>query len=520
MSLTPGLLRPEHPTPRSLAALRRAFGFTGDRSDAQVTGLALRTQDLRPGDLFVAAPGATTHGAAHAGAAQQAGAVAVLTDAEGESIARTAGIPVLIAADPRAVLGDVAAWVHGTADRPPLLLLGVTGTNGKTTTVMLLDHLLRALGITAGYSTTAARGVAGERVPSRLTTPEADELHALIARMRERGASAAAVEVSAQSLSRNRIGGVVFDVVGFTNLTHDHLDEYGDMQTYFAAKAALFDPRHARRGVVSLDSPYGDRLVAAAGIPIVTIGMDGGTGGRTGAAPARSADWTVSEIQVGPDGTGFRLTGPAGERLQTRVSLLGEHAAADAAMAVVMLVESGFAFDRLAEAVAAGIDIRVPGRLERIPSQRGPAVYVDISHTPDAFLKSLTALRPLTRGRLMILFGADGDRDAGKRPEMGRIASELADVVLVTDHHSRYEDPAAIRAGIVAGVRSASNPAELHEVLAPQQAIRRALAMASDGDTVLWAGTGRTEYRDVRGVRIPYSFHDDAVAAMREAGLV
>lgn len=522
MSLTSGLLRPEHPTPRSLTALRRAFRFSGDRTDVRVTGLALRTEDVRPGDLFVAAPGARTHGAAHAMAARDAGAVAVLTDAAGGALARSTDLPVLITDDPRAVLGAVAAWVHRTAERAPLLL-GVTGTNGKTTTVMLLDHLLRALGSTVGYSTTATRGVADEWVRSRLTTPEADELHASIARMRERGAVAAVIEVSAQALARHRVDGVRFDVAGFTNLTHDHLDEFGDMERYLAAKAALFDPQHARRGVVSLDSPAGARLVAASRIPLVTIAAepfaDAAADPAAGSAD-RSPDWTVTDIEVEPAGTHFTLRGPAGERLRTSVALLGAHAAADAALAIVMLVTAGYAFDALTDAIGLGIDVSVPGRLERIPAERGPAVYVDISHTPDAFLKSLTALRPLTPGRLMILFGADGDRDATKRPQMGRIAAEHADVVFVTDHHARFEDPAVIRAGILRGARGAEHPAELHEVLAPSDAIRAAISIAGDGDTILWAGTGRTEYRDVRGVRMPYSFYDEAVAAMGEAGLI
>ena len=256
MTLTPGLLRPHRPAPRRLDALARhcRAAVHGETRGRFVTGVTLRSQDVRPGDLFVGLPGAGAHGAAYAGAAQQAGAVALLTDAAGAELAAGIDLPVLVVEEPRRMLGEAAAWILRTADAVPLLL-GVTGTNGKTTTVTMVEQLLRRLGLRTGLSTTAERVVDGVRVASRLTTPEADELHALLAVMRERRVDAAAIEVSAQAIVRARVAGVRFDVAGFTNLTHDHLDDFGDMETYFAAKAALFEPGSARRGVVSLDSP-------------------------------------------------------------------------------------------------------------------------------------------------------------------------------------------------------------------------------------------------------------------------
>jgi UDP-N-acetylmuramoyl-L-alanyl-D-glutamate--2,6-diaminopimelate ligase len=459
---------------------------------------------VRPGDVFAALPGAGTHGAAFAAAAQSAGAVALLTDRAGAELAEGVDLPVLVVDEPRRLLGDAAAWILRTGSAVPLLL-GVTGTNGKTTTVTLLDHLLRATGRRTGISTTAERRVAGVRVPSRLTTPEADELHGLLARMREQHVDAAALEVSAQALVRARVAGVRFDVAGFTNLSHDHLDDFPDMDAYFAAKAGLFEASAARRGVISLDSPYGARLVARAAVPVCTVAVD---------APA---DWRVAITERSASTTGFRLEGPGGELLTTSVRMLGAHAAANAALAVAMLVEAGIGIDGIEEALdGRGFDVPVPGRLEPVGPSGGPVVHLDVAHTPDAFEKSLLALRAVTPGRIVMVFGADGDRDPSKRFDMGRVAGTLADLVLVTDHHARFEDPDRIRSALLHGARSAAG-AEVRDVPDPSAAIRIAVGEAGPDDAVLWAGTGRTEYRDVGGRKLPYSFHAEALAAVSEA---
>jgi len=477
--------------------------------------VTLSTNDLHPGDLFVGVPGSKTHGAGFATAAAEGGAVAIVTDEAGAELAADSGLPIVLVPSPRAALGEIAAWVYRTDDAPPLLF-GVTGTNGKTSTSYLLEAVLRQLGLVTGLSTTAERHIGDLSVVSLLTTPEASEMHALLARMREAGVRAVAVEVSAQALSRHRVDGLVFDVAGFTNLSHDHLDDYADMEAYFAAKLPLFEPEHARRGVVCLDTAYGRRVVEASRIPVTTIA----TVGHASPEDVAGAEWRVEVLDETAAYTEFRLTGPDGRELITREPLIGWHMAANAALAIVMLVEAGFELEAIGAALDAdgGIQAYLPGRTERVSGDRGPSVYVDFGHSPDAFENTLAAVRKFTTGRTIMVFGADGDRDATKRHDMGRVAAEGSDILVITDHHPRFEDPVSIRKTLLEGAALAEHQPEIHEVSPPEQAIRVAVGLAREGDSILWAGPGHQDYRDIRGVRTPYSAREEARAALREAG--
>ncbi|GAA1835793.1 Mur ligase family protein [Agromyces salentinus] len=507
----PTALRPQHPAPRSLRGLAEQFGLEvrGDLADLETTGVVLSSSTVRPGDLYVGVPGRNAHGARYAGAARDAGAVAVLTDAAGAELAAESGLPVLVADDARATLGRVAAWIHRT-DENPATTFAVTGTNGKTSVVYLLYGILRQLGVTAGLTSTAERRIGDEAVTSSLTTPEASELHALLARMREVDVRAVGIEVSAQALSRHRVDGLVFDVAGFTNLTHDHLDDYASMEVYYEAKHELFRPERSRHAVITVDSEWGRRLAEEAGVPVTTLTTK----------PGIAADWRITVLDEQPAHTSFLLEGPDGARLETRVPLLGWYMAANAALAIVMLVRAGHDLAEIGAVLErdGGIDAYIPGRAERISGDRGPIVYIDYGHSPDAFLQTLDAIRRTTTGKLIMVFGADGDRDTTKRADMGAIAARGADVVVVTDFHPRWEDPADIRSALLEGARAAVPDRELHEIADPRAAFRAALALAGDGDAILYAGPGHEDYHEVKGVKIPYSARDDARTALREAG--
>jgi UDP-N-acetylmuramoyl-L-alanyl-D-glutamate--2,6-diaminopimelate ligase len=502
--------------------LVQEFGldYRGSVDGVEVTGVTLGTGDLHPGDLFVGIQGLNSHGASYAAAAKEGGAVAVVTDAAGADLAADAGLPILIVDDPRGALGGLSAWVYRTAESNALLF-GTTGTNGKTSTSYLLEAILRQLGLVTGLSSTAERHIGDLTVVSRLTTPEASEMHALLARMREAGVRAVAVEVSAQALTRHRIDGLIFDVVAFTNLSHDHLDDYADLEEYFQAKLELFAPEHGKRGVVSLDTAWGARVVAESRIPVTTIAAVG----HATPADVENAEWVVEVLEESAAYTEFRLTGPDGRSLVTREPLIGWHMAANAALAIVMLVEAGFELEAIGAALAVddrgngGIQAYLPGRTERVSGDRGPSVYVDFGHSPDAFENTLAAVRKFTTGRTIMVFGADGDRDATKRHEMARVAAQGSDILVITDHHPRFEDAASIRATLLEGAKLAiDQPQQTFEVSPPEAAIRKAVSVAQEGDSILWAGPGHQDYRDIRGERTPYSARDEARAALREAG--
>ena len=515
----PPVLRPANPPRRELSDLASRFARSvrGDLTGIAVSGITLATADLRSGEAFVAIQGLNRHGADFAETAAEKGAVAVITDEPGAAIAEDAGLPILVVDDPRAVLGDLSAWVYGTgADDPLPLLFATTGTNGKTSVSHLLAGILEQMGVVTGLSSTAERHIAGEVIVSRLTTPEASEMHALLALMRERDVEAVAVEVSAQALSRYRVDGIRFDVAGFTNLSHDHLDDYADMEEYFEAKLPLFRPDRARRGVVCLDSTSGPLVVERAEIPVVTVGTP-----SIAADPdaASRADWVVVIDEERPAGTTFTMSGPAGT-LTTVVPVIGPHMAANAALAIVMLLEGGYSWTRIVESLArdGGIRAYLPGRTQLVSGDRGPAVFVDFGHSPDAFEKTLAAVRRVTPGKVLMLFGADGDRDASKRFDMARTAVEGSDILVVTDHHPRFEDPASIRATLVEGARRARPDAEIHEYSPPEAAIVAAVGLVGDGDAILWAGPGHQDYRDIRGVRTPYSARELSRRALKAAG--
>ncbi|WP_425708700.1 UDP-N-acetylmuramoyl-L-alanyl-D-glutamate--2,6-diaminopimelate ligase [Georgenia sp. Z1491] len=472
----------------------------------RVAGVVADNRRIIGGELFVARPGARHHAARFAPDAVARGAAAILTDPEGARLARAGGdpgVPLVVVDDVAAVVGPVAALAWGRpAER--LRTFALTGTNGKTTTAFMVDHVLTALGRTTGLIGTVEIRVAGTSVPAALTTPQADELHAMLAAMAEAGVTDLVMEVSSHALMLGRVDGVTFDVAGFTHLTPDHLDLHRTVEEYFAAKARLFAPDRSRTGVITVDDSWGARLAADAGRArpgqVWTLG--------------RSADARL-RIEAAPPGT-LVLTGPGGD-VRTATDMPGAFNVANAALAVGMVLRAGHGTEEVSRALAdhGGVSPAVPGRMEVLAES--PRVVVDFAHNTEALQTVLAELRPTTKGRLWCVTGSAGDRDAVKRPLMGEVSARLADEVVITDDDPHSEDPATIRAQILAGARSVAGTSVV-EIGDRREAIAHAVLAAAPEDTVLLAGRGHETIQEVGDVAHHLDDREEARAALARRG--
>ncbi|HKU31120.1 UDP-N-acetylmuramoyl-L-alanyl-D-glutamate--2,6-diaminopimelate ligase [Arthrobacter sp. NyZ413] len=504
-----------------LAAIADSLGIVlpADSGDnTSVTGVSLNSRTVEPGDLYLALPGAARHGIDFVQEAVDAGAVAILSDEHGArqlALSDSLAVPVLVVDDPRAAVGPVAALVYRSQpeDGPSPTLFGVTGTNGKTTTTYFINSLLRSLGKTPGLIGTIEILAGGAPIPSLLTTPESTDVHALLALMRERGLEAASMEVSSHALSFHRVDAVTFDVAGFTNLTQDHLDLHGSMEEYFRTKAELFTSTRARSAVVTVDDEWGRRLAAEAGIPVTTLAV----------APGTEADWIVAAAAPRGLGTDFELRNSDGTVLRVHTGLPGDFNVANAALATTMVLASGVDVQTLQDALDAydPFTVSVPGRMQLVSD--APASVVDFAHNPDALARALEAVRSTEPdSRVIVVFGATGQRDQGKRPTMGAIAARLADVVIVSDDDPHDEDAATIRAEVLAGARAAHESehlaCEILEAYPRDAAIRRAVELATEKDTILVAGRGHEVWQEVKGVNLALDDRVELRAALTARG--
>ncbi len=451
---------------------------------AEVSGIALNTAHVLPGDLYAALPGANVHGASFVEAARDRGAVAVLTDAEGAAL--VTDLPTVVVEEPRRRLAGLSATFYGHPAEA-FTTLGVTGTQGKTTTTYLAEAAL-------GDRTSAVVGTIGTRIASvpaasTLTTPEAPQLQALFAVMREEAVELCAMEVSSHALVQGRVDGFDFDVSVFLNLGRDHLDFHHDLEDYFLAKAALFTPERSRRAVINIDDAHGRRLRDLTPLPVTTFSTDG-----------NAADWRAANVRPHRLGTDLEVLGPDDVAVALSVPLPGVFNVSNALAVMASLTAVGHDPEELAAGIAASRG--VPGRMERVEVGQEFTAIVDYAHKPDAVTAILAALRPVTAGRLIVVIGAGGDRDHGKRPLMGEAAARHADVVIVTDDNPRSERPSAIRAAVMEG--AAGGPGVAIEVEGRREAIARAVAMAHVGDTVVVAGKGHERGQEVEGVVHPF----------------
>ena len=459
--------------------------------EIEISGLAYASDRVSEGSLFFCVPGFRTDGHDFAPKAVEAGAAALVCERP-----LGLGVPELVVDDVRAAMGPAAARFYGdpTAE---LRVIGITGTNGKTTTAFLVRALLEAAGIRTGLLGTVKSVVGGVEEPVERTTPEAIDLQATFRRMLDRGDRACAMEVSSHALDLGRARGIRFACRIFTNLTQDHLDFHSDMEAYFIAKRRLFEPQGGP-SVVNLDDAYGARL--AAELPeVITYGLD------------ERADFQARHVHFDAAGSRFTCRTPDAGELEIETPLPGLFNVQNALAALAAARQLGVGYESVQEALA-GVQ-RVPGRFEPVDEGQDFAVLVDYAHTPDSLENVLSAARAVTRNRLHVVFGAGGDRDRGKRPLMGEIASRLADRVLVTSDNPRSEDPQAIIGEILSGAGDVE-----HEV-DRGVAIRQAIATAEPGDVVVIAGKGHEQGQEFEGGR-KEPFDDVTVAreALRARG--
>ncbi len=482
-------------------SLQELLPECGDLPELSVSGLRLDSRAVEAGEGFVALAGARTHGLLHAAEAVRRGAVVVLSEPF-EGAAPLLPVPLLVVPGLRERLPQLAQALYA-APTLGLELVGVTGTNGKTSTVQLSAQALQLLGRVAGSIGTLGAGLHGQLVAHERTTPDVLEVHRLLATLSLSGAQVVAMEVSSHALDQGRVAGLQFDVAVFTNLSRDHLDYHGTMAAYAAAKASLFAWDSLRAAVINLDDAQG--ALIAAGLPerVDLIGFS--------ALGAGNAVLRAGDVALDAAGLHFHLQYGV-ESVRIDSPLLGRFNVDNLLAVAGVLLALGVDFARVA-ALLPRLE-PIPGRMNRLGGSAGqPLVVVDYAHTPDGLEQALSSLRQHTAGRLLCVFGCGGDRDRGKRPQMASIAGRLADQVIVTDDNPRSEDGEAIVADILAGFA----PEAAVEVERDRAAaIRAAIRAAGPGDTVLVAGKGHETYQETGDRRLP--FDDLAVAALALRG--
>ena len=457
------------------------------RGDAEVlvVDVAFDSRAVAPGSVFFCIRGRQTDGHLFAATAVNAGAAAFVVERWLD-----VDVPQVLVPSVREAMGPMSSAAFGDP-AASMTTVGVTGTNGKTTVTYLMESIFAASGWTPGVVGTTGARIAGDPLPLAHTTPEAPDLQRTLSLMRDRGVRGVALEVSSHALAQHRVDGIVFDAAIFTNLSQDHLDFHGSMEEYFDTKAQLFSPAHARRGAVNIDDPFGRRLVEAT-VPITTYAIDG------------DADMEARQVVSTIEGIAFAADG-----LELRSELRGGFNVGNVLAAVTAARLLGIGGDAIVDGV--GALHQVPGRMEAVAAGQDFLVVVDYAHTPDSIRSVLRASRPLTAGRLILVFGCGGDRDRAKRSPMGAAATENADLTVITTDNPRSEDPMAIISEIEPGAKQGGGAF----VIEPDRrtAIRLALHKASFGDVVVIAGKGHEPYQEVGDRTVAF---DDRIVAREE----
>ena len=468
----------------------------------EVSGVAYDSRRVAPGDLFVAVRGFQSDGHLFAAQAVKAGAAAVALERETEGIPEE--VPRLMVPSGREALALLADVFYGHPTGA-LSLVGVTGTNGKTTTAFLIESILRASGRRTGLLGTIHYRIAERILEQPRTTPEAPDLQAFLSEILEAGGTHAVMEVSSHGIALDRVKGCEFASVVFTNLTQDHLDFHGDMESYYRTKMALFIEGPPGASVINVDDPYGRRMAQEARGALWRYGVEG-----------NDAEVSAQEISLSAEGMRFYLVHPSG-RIRIETSLIGRHNVSNILAASAACFSLGLSAEQIERGVRALS--AVPGRFERVSLGQPFLVVVDYAHTEDALQRVLEFARPITKGRLLTLMGCGGDRDRRKRPLMAAAAVRASDWVVMTSDNPRTEDPAAILKEVETGVgRVPGGRARARSIVDRREAIRAIIAEAQPGDTVVIAGKGHETYQIVGRERFPFDDREEARTALRLLG--
>jgi UDP-N-acetylmuramoyl-L-alanyl-D-glutamate--2,6-diaminopimelate ligase len=464
--------------------------------EVKVFGVTHNSKSVQPGDLYVALRGVNNHGIDFLDEAIANGAVAVASDSHGVAASKQKGLPVIELLNARKDMATIAARIYGNPESK-LVITGVTGTNGKTTTTHMLRSIFLDAGKRVGVIGTLGTYLDEDHLPGARTTPESTDLYATLALMVERGITHVFMEVSSHALTLHRVAGLKFDVAIFTNLTQDHLDFHGSMDNYFAAKALLFSPDYSKQAVICIDDDWGIKLAFESRIPVITIGKDGNW--KTSQAISDSNGLTTQKIDI-----------EGSDSISLSVNMLGSFNATNAACALAASQLLGLSISECLESLQA---IRpIPGRLEKVSIASAGTAIVDYAHTPDAVATVLTVIKDANPENIITVIGCGGDRDALKRPLMGKVAAQLSDIVIITDDNPRSEAPELIRSAMIAGTKGC--PAQVIEVADRRAAIAKALSMSRSGDVIAVLGKGHETGQEISGEVFPF---DDRVVVKQES---
>jgi UDP-N-acetylmuramoyl-L-alanyl-D-glutamate--2,6-diaminopimelate ligase len=477
MRIIPGL---------SLAKSLIDFDSTIFTQDVVISGVSINAQKVVPGDLFIAFAGANTHGISYLEQAISNGAVAVLSDKKIET-----SIPSFMHPKPREIVGSISAWLYGNPFKS-LKAIGITGTNGKTTTANLVKQIWQLNSIKSGLIGTLGVEIADEKLESTRTTPEADDLQAIAAAMVEQGCKNLAMEVSSHAIDQGRIKGAKYEVVAFSNLTQDHLDYHLSMENYFQAKANLFASEYAKAAVINIDDSYGKKLSKQVKIPVVTVSRKDST-----------ADWYLAKAEIKNGLYQVEIKSKSGESLSENFALLGDYNLDNLLLAVAIANSAGLSLDKIASTISKLQS--VPGRLESVNAGQKFTALVDYAHTPDAVERVIATVKSATSGKIIGVLGCGGDRDASKRSLMGHALFNGCDLAIFTSDNPRSESAEAILKQMTAGIDLGKKG--LVEI-DRKSAIDLAVENAQSGDVVLLMGKGHESGQEVNSVVTPF---DDRV---------